>query len=693
MRNRQTNTRVPNSFQRHFGTPVRRIATHAIISAGLLAIPCLAQPSGVVYSTTVPYSGMANNEGFSLYPNYAGPNVSLVATDSSGNSYIAGAVASSGLPTTPGVYQSRYEGGTCGYGEFSGPCPSVFVAKFDSKGTLLFLTYLGGASSNVPTGLAVDASGNIFLGVQSGGVSYAAKLSKNGTGVGWVAFFKTGVLTPLALAPDGSVYCLTQAFDASTLTKLSANGQVVATVSLSSDTQAVAVGSDGSLYLGGQSVTKMDPNLSGAVWQKSADGVVSLMQPAPDGSLWVTGTTSDTHFSVLPGAFDSHFSGGQTSSAFLVHLSADGTKTLAATYLPASLTSLVLDDSGNVIFSANNQNGFHATPGAQWPCAQTGRGEPPIPIARYGLGFFGKIDPAAQHLLWGTWAGPSVPIGPAAVNAEGNAIAAGIVPGQTDITLTALATVPGPIRLVESCIAQLGSPNNSGPLAPGEIFSIYNAGFGPVQGVAAQLTSNTTGNAIGTELGGVQVLIEDTPVPLLYVSSGQINLVAPYLLNGRTAAHIKIVTSDATSNEVVLGVRASAPEIFNDSNGTAAVLNQDGTVNGPKNPAHIGDTLAMFVSGVGQTNPPGVDGEIPETSGGKPVLPIRVQLNLSTFANVTYAGNAPGLVSGVAQVNFQLPQFNQTGVGPPYQALVVLYAGGENSNPGDSRADTNIWIE
>lgn len=67
---------------------------------------------------------------------------------------------------------------------------------------------------------------------------------------------------------------------------------------------------------------------------------------------------------------------------------------------------------------------------------------------------------------------------------------------------------------------------------------------------------------IGTQLGGVQVFIEDTAVPLLYVSAAQINLEAPYLLDGRTAAHIKIVTTSATSNEVVLGVRPSAPEIF-----------------------------------------------------------------------------------------------------------------------------------
>jgi len=188
----------------------------------LLAIPCLAQPPGIVYSTTVPYSGMTDNDGFSIYPNYPGPGVSLVVTDASGNSYVAGAIASTGLPTTPGVYQTQYAGGTCGYGEFSGPCPSVFIAKFNSTGALVFLTYLGGTYSSIPYGLAVDESGNIYVGVQAG-VAYVAKLSADGTGLGWVTFLSSGILPQLAIAPDGSLYCLTEA----ALTKLNQSGQIV----------------------------------------------------------------------------------------------------------------------------------------------------------------------------------------------------------------------------------------------------------------------------------------------------------------------------------------------------------------------------------------------------------------------------------------------------------------------------------
>jgi uncharacterized protein (TIGR03437 family) len=657
----------------------------------------MAQPPGIVYSTTVPYTGMPTGD-FPLNPI---PTVLQVVTDASGNTYIAGAVDSSGLPTTPGVYQSQYAGGTCNYGEgFSASCPSVFIAKFNSQGALLFLTYLGGANSNIPAGLAVDASGNIYVGVQAGGASYVAKLSAHGTGLGWVKFLTGGALRQLAIAPDGSLYCLQT--NKVTLTKLSQDGQIVATVNVPPGTQALAVGPDGSVYIGGSPspgvtatpgawqtasssgfAAKMNPSLSGFAWLTFVPAAVSLMQTAPDGTVWVSGTTYESDFPVLAGALQSQLSPWGTSG-FLVHLSADGSKALAATYLTVPVNSLVLDGSGNVIVSAAGLQfsnlpyvNFQATPGAQWPCPQPPAVGPPYEY----VVFFGKIDSAGQHLLWGTFDGPSVPTGPIAVAANGNAIIAGNIPGQGDITLTELTTVPGPPRLVESCIMQAASPNLSGPLAPGEVVSIYGAGFGPEQGVGAQ----PSGNKFGTELGGVQVLIENTPVPLLYVSSTQINLVAPYLLYGRVAAHIKIVTADATSNEVILGVRPSAPEIFQSQPGNAAILNQDGTVNGPDHLAHVGDTVAMFVSGVGQTNPPGVDGEIPQAAGGTPLLPIMVQVSPAgggPYANVTYVGNAPGLISGITQVNFQMPSVILVGPGPTYQAMITLSVGSASTGFG-----------
>ena len=733
------NTRVSKSRAGRFGAGLRRVATRDwIIFAALLAIRCSGQPAGIVYSTTIPYSVTPSGNG---YGQYTIPTVTALATDASGNSYIAGAVDSNGLPATPGVVQAKYTGGTCNFGSgFSGPCPNPFVAKFTSAGALVFLTYLAGTGSNVPTGLAVDASGNIYVGGQTNAPNspgsdnastFVTKLSANGSAIIWSTTL-AGALLQLAIAPSGSLYCLTLAGEVTAaLTQLTLAGQSAATVSLPSGTQALSVGASGSVFVGGDTqgdditptqgawisadngasegfVAEMNASLSGFAWLTFVGGngmdsaptdSLNLFQSASDGSIWVSGSTTESTFPVLAGAYQSQLSPVSAASGYLVHLSSDGSKALASTYLPTPIASMALDGSSNVILSQASgvfpgvqYVNFQATPGAQWPCQQPVPGDP---VGAGFMGFFGEIDSAGQRLLWGTWTGPSVPIGPAAAALNGNPIVAGNVPGSNNVTLTAMTTAPGP-TLVETCIAQSGSPYvASGLLAPGEIFSIYGAGFGPAQGVAAQ----PSGNAIATELGGVQVFVEDTPLPLLYVSSAQINLVAPYLLTGRTAAHIRIVTADATSNEVVLGVRPAAPEIFESQPGTAAILNQDGTVNSQNNPAHIGDTVAMFVSGVGQTMPAGVDGSIPQAAGDTPVLPIRVQLNF-TFANITYAGSAPGLVSGASQVNFQIPQMPPYGAGPPYPAALVMDVGAASSGTitagdGNNVASdaTTLWFE
>ncbi|MBV9769647.1 MAG: SBBP repeat-containing protein [Bryobacterales bacterium] len=667
-------------------------------------------PPGVLYSTTVSYSD----------PNLF-PGVQTVTTDAAGNSYIAGSIASNGLASTPGVVQPQWAGGVCSSGSdaYAVPCTDAFIAKFDSNGALVFLTYLGGTGNDFPYSMAVDAFGDIYIGgttdssdfplagspwrpALSGAGGFIAKLSGDGKTLIWSTIVNDG-LDQLAIAPDGSIYLL-----AGTLVKLTGEGQFVVSMNVPAGAGTLAVGSDGSVFIGGQTeapngsdvtptpgafqtkygggtsdgfVAKMGPGLSGLEWLTFLGGSdvddAGLVQAAPDGSVWVSGETLSSNFPVLAGALQAQIS--SVNSGFLVHLSADGSKALASTFLAGPLGSMLLDASGNVIVSASYEGGFQATPGTPWPCQQQ------VPGVADDLGFFGKIDSAGQHLLWGTWTGSAIPIGPAATDANGDAITAGNVPGLGDITLTALTTTPGPPRLVESCIAQAAYPNAVGPLAPGEIFSIYGAGFGPEQGVAAQ----PSGNTIGTELAGVQVLIEGTPVPLLYVSSAQINLVAPFLLNGLTAAHIQVVTANGTSNEVVLGVAQSMPEIFESQPGVAAIVNPDGSVNGPDHPAHVGDTVAMFISGAGAMNPGAVDGQIPQAAQSTAALPITVQLETSTFpyADITYAGEAPGLVSGAVQVNFLVPPTN-TAPGAAYEAGIVLSVGENYTGPGAA-----LWLQ
>jgi hypothetical protein len=75
-----------------------------------------------------------------------------IATDSSGNIYIAGTTNStSGLATT-GAYHISISGGY-----------DAFLAKFDPSGALKWSTYYGGDSDDLAYSIALDASGNIYM--------------------------------------------------------------------------------------------------------------------------------------------------------------------------------------------------------------------------------------------------------------------------------------------------------------------------------------------------------------------------------------------------------------------------------------------------------------------------------------------------------------------------------------------------
>jgi hypothetical protein len=142
MPQQQKNRRISKIWTGYFGTLVRRFATqYWLTSTAFLAVPCVAQPSGIVYSTAVAYTGTPAATGFNLFPN---PTVQLLVTDASGNTYVAGAVTSGGLPVTPGVVQTNYEGGICDLGGgYESPCPNVFLAKLNL--TFANVTYAGNA--------------------------------------------------------------------------------------------------------------------------------------------------------------------------------------------------------------------------------------------------------------------------------------------------------------------------------------------------------------------------------------------------------------------------------------------------------------------------------------------------------------------------------------------------------------------
>jgi uncharacterized protein (TIGR03437 family) len=206
-------------------------------------------------------------------------------------------------------------------------------------------------------------------------------------------------------------------------------------------------------------------------------------------------------------------------------------------------------------------------------------------------------------------------------------------------------------------------------VAPGEFVSLYGSLLGPSPGVSAILDSQ---GRIANQLAGVQVLFNGIPSPLLYASQNQVNALVPYGITGGATATVQVTTAGGYSPAVSLNLRPAQPEVFS-SGGAALALNQDNSVNSPQNPAAPGSSITIFASGAGglRSSPP--DGSIPSEAGGGPVLPVAVLLNNRSL-EVLYAGNAPGLVINLLQINLRLPQ---QGAGGEFQLII----GGFFSDP------------
>jgi uncharacterized protein (TIGR03437 family) len=216
----------------------------------------------------------------------------------------------------------------------------------------------------------------------------------------------------------------------------------------------------------------------------------------------------------------------------------------------------------------------------------------------------------------------------------------------------------GPVTEIQlGCLANAAS-FRIGPLSPEEIVSLTGSNIGPGEPVTGQPGAD---NRFPFELGATQVTFDGVAVPLLYVSSTQINAVTPLALTSATT-HVCVVVNAATTNCMDVPVVAADPGIF--MSGThAAALNQDGTINSETNPAVPGSIVSIFATGLGAMTPPPPDGSLVSLPLPSPVLQIQASnpvvemfvKNVVVFDPLPmyYAGPAPYEVEGLTQINIQ----------------------------------------
>ena len=187
----------------------------------------------------------------------------------------------------------------------------------------------------------------------------------------------------------------------------------------------------------------------------------------------------------------------------------------------------------------------------------------------------------------------------------------------------------------------------SGAVAPGEIVVLYGTNVGPAQLATLQLDSD--GN-VAAQLAGVTAMFNGIAAPLIYVSSTAVAAVVPYEIAG-DSLQVTISLQGQVSAPFLIAAAPAAPGIFTaDSSGSgqAAAANQDASYNDAAHPAPAGSFLTLFVTGEGQTVPGGVDGKPAVLPLPKPVLPVTVTIG-GEIASVPYAGGAPGEVAGLCR--------------------------------------------
>jgi uncharacterized protein (TIGR03437 family) len=232
--------------------------------------------------------------------------------------------------------------------------------------------------------------------------------------------------------------------------------------------------------------------------------------------------------------------------------------------------------------------------------------------------------------------------------------------------LTTIEKAPPPItdsrpRIRWECVLNAADYLGGG-VAPGEIVTVMGSAMGPSNLTRLQVSSD---GHLPTSLSGARILFDGEPAPLIYVSETQSSAIVPFGVAGKTSVNVQVEYNGVLSSAVNLPVFESRLGIFtfNSSGaGQAAVVNEDGTINSPANPAAPSSVVSIYATGGGLTQPPGADDQI--TGDGLTSFKSSAYVRLTNdgscdtpyfAAQVLYYGGAPRSVPGLVQINAQLP--------------------------------------
>jgi uncharacterized protein (TIGR03437 family) len=219
--------------------------------------------------------------------------------------------------------------------------------------------------------------------------------------------------------------------------------------------------------------------------------------------------------------------------------------------------------------------------------------------------------------------------------------------------------------------AVTSAADGSQSVAPGGLVSIYGSQMSPT-------TMATSTVPLPTALAGSCLSVNGVPVPLLFVSSSQVNAQLPNNLGG--GASLSIHTPGGVSNSFNFNVLSSAPTVFMSGNagpvsGLATIVRADNNqLVTPTNPVHQKDTLVIYLTGMGATSPQVNAGFATPMSPLSTVNAMPTVTLGGTALQVQFAGLSPQLI-GVNQINVYVPFGTPQGNSVP----LVISQGGSST--------------
>jgi len=258
-------------------------------------------------------------------------------------------------------------------------------------------------------------------------------------------------------------------------------------------------------------------------------------------------------------------------------------------------------------------------------------------------------------------------LGPFAINAvipSGLLAAPGNVPitvsnpdpgGGTASPVNFEVQPPGPLLL--SIVNAASQQQQS--FAPGTVLTIYGSGLGP------DILESYDGSTpyLPTFLGGTRVYLNGGVMPLIYSSARQVSFALPNDLPTNGAYMIEVVYGPFRSSTYPLLSAPASPALFTATgsgtgNAAAFQVNPDTgdiSMNSDKSPAASGSILILYATGIAPILPVPPTGFVAVEASQNSIRGITVQVG-DTAAEVLYAGYAPGLVTGIVQINARLPE-------------------------------------